>query len=755
MLDSPRPVRLYLRHARRLALLSCLAAAMVAPPSIAGAQPVFTDVALESGFQDRLGHGRALVAADFNGDGWVDFYLGNPTRPQPPSPIGNDESLILLNNGPVDGQFSWSRGQVLLRGEIAFTASAADYDNDGDPDLFVGIGGKEGAGLDYLFRNDNGNLVDVSQVSGIRSSPGGGPSAPKASISANWADFDRDGHLDLFVASEINDATLEGGSAAYWRDTLFRNNGDGTFSDVTSASGIRGIFSSKFASWGDFDNDGWPDLFVPHDRVVRLPELPSGYQLYRNNQDGTFTDVGLDPVALGVGEAAFWASAAADFDNDGRLDIMVWGRPASSAPDDSHAVLMNLGDWQFSNEAQSSGLVSPDVDVVSVMGCQVGDVTNDGYPDLIMANGAMLAGAVDDLFVNTYTTELGLSFSEESAAIDYPAPPDPTCALEVPCNPPYPYRGHGVVLVDFDLDGDLDVAMSKGGTSARLPFVPSNEPNRLFRNDFANEGRNWLFIELEGAVSNRDGIGARIRVDARQGDEPVRSIYQEVKGGSAFAASGPREVHIGLGTDDTIDSITVSWPSGVETVITGQPINQRIVIDEGVLWHEDFAAGDAVAWRTFDGAWSVREGRYRQSDVTPRPRAALAIADVEREDFTVVGRLTYRAGAKSLGLMGRASPDGERYYAVMLSDTTAQLVKRDSGRITALGSPLPIEPMSPGRSYVVSLELDGSAIRMAVDGRSAEPVVDTGIATGAVGIQARGAEAELDDIIVHTAHRRR
>ncbi|MEO0971589.1 MAG: VCBS repeat-containing protein, partial [Pseudomonadota bacterium] len=229
--------------------------------SAQGSDPTLVDIALELGFQDRLTHGRGQVAADFDGDGWTDFYINNTSR----ADLGNDESFILFNRGPDGlGGFRFERGQTLVQGIATFGNAAADYDNDGDPDIFLAVGGQEAIGLDYLFENDgNGNFTDVSEAAGIRGPrDAGGDWVPTASLSGHWADYDRDGDSDLFVFSKVvRDSLIELPDGLGWRDSLFRNNGDGTFTDVSVEAGIVGGISTKTGAWGDYDNDGWIDIF--------------------------------------------------------------------------------------------------------------------------------------------------------------------------------------------------------------------------------------------------------------------------------------------------------------------------------------------------------------------------------------------------------------------------------------------------------------------------------------------------------------
>ena len=710
----------------------------------------FTDVALAAGFQDRLSHGRALVAADFDGNGWTDFFIANPAD------VG-DDSFIFWNDGPDQtGAIKYRKGQVLFTGERAFTASAADYDNDGDPDLFVGFSGQEGIGLDYLFRNDSGVFVDVSSTAGIQGPMDStGHPVPVATSSGTWADYDKDGDLDLFVAARIigkeEQEVMPGGVSISlilpnnlgWRDTLFQNNGDGTFTDVTEASGVAGIFSSMTASWGDYDNDGWVDLIIPQYIISTPFELPEdGYLLYRNDHDGTFSEITLDEIALGVGNSAFWATVTADFNNDGWLDILGIGNPGARTPNASHSLLINHGDWSFSNEAISSGLASPEVFPPRVMGCQVGDLDSDGYPDVLLNNGWPWGGEVDKLFLNTYTPKTGISFQDVSPLIDFPAESDPACTTPEICDTPFPYHSHAAVFVDYDRDGDVDIAKINGGT-VMVPDPFSAEPNRLFRNDGSN-ANNWLFISLVGSVSNRDGVGARIEVTSSKKNDSIRKIYQEVKAGSCFSASGPEEIHIGLGRDEDVEQIRVSWPSGVETVLNDVDINQRIRIRERILSSSDFNDGVSRGWTPLSGAWSVSGGHYMHNG------NALALSintSARREDFSVVSKLTYLSGKKQMGLLGRVSRDGKDYYGAMLQDTKARIYKSVNGRVTPIGNPISIDAMTPGKSYVVRLTFEGKAIEMSVDGQRT-PVIDKTIRSGVIGLISQSAAA-IDYVVVH------
>lgn len=691
-----------------------------------------TDVALPMGFQDRLSHGRALVAADWNGDGLIDFFVGNPGI----STVLDDESYILWNNGPDgNGNYTFTKGQVLMSGQLAFTATVFDFDNDGDPDLFIGIGGLEGIGLDYLFRNDNGVFTDVSQQAGIQGPrDGSGKLVPHGTASGTVFDYDKDGCLDLFVAARKNKFSLILPGNLGWRDSLFHNNCDGTFTDVTVAAGLDDTTSSQTTAVGDFDNDGWPDLLVPYfDDTGGL-----GMQFYKNNHDGTFTRVAVDVGSLGT--AAGWAAGVADFDNDGWLDAMVWAQGTPGNPD-SHALLMNHGNWTFTNEASNAGIVPPGVPVPVVMGCQIGDLNNDGYPDLIMANGDPVTGMKDNLWISTYPVT-GLHFEDDSSLFDYAAAPDPNCQGNL-CNPPYPYRGHAVVLYDFDGDGDLDMFMLKGGPAALANTV---EPNRAFRNDGGNTG-NWLFVDLHGTVSNPEGIGSRVKVTASQSGANSRSIFMEAMAGANFSAGGPHEIHFGLGSDDTIDQVKVSWPSGIQTVLNGVAINRRLSIDETTIQASTFNDGLTDGWISRSGTWSVQNRAYSQQATTGK--AISVKGGVSVSDYTVVGKLTYNSGSQQVALLGRTSSNAKNTYGVLLRRSTAQLFKTISGVMTLLGSPISISTMTTGRSYIVSLTMRGSVLQMTVDGVTSSTVVDSSITKGSIGLLTNNTTASFDNIAVY------
>src|SRR6266508_5704878 len=292
-----------------------------------------TDLGLRTGFQDtQFGHfqrGRALLGADFDLDGRIDFYSGNP----------GDESYVLRNVDDGGGRFHFELVQVLEEGELAWSAVTADYDNDGDYDIFIGNGGNEGIGFDRLFKNlwmESGQTAlsfqDVGEQAGIRGPvpPGGTAQIPVASAGVVAGDYDRDGWVDFFVSvSIVNDISLE---EIKGREILWHNNHEGTFTDVTDAVGLGDTLEkTQHSTWLDYDNDGDLDLYENgwRDRSY----------LWRNNlvETGvaTFTDVTQEESAPGENLSCpyeSFASAANDFNNDGWMDIIKFDRIKGGEP---------------------------------------------------------------------------------------------------------------------------------------------------------------------------------------------------------------------------------------------------------------------------------------------------------------------------------------------------------------------------------------------------------------------------------------
>jgi hypothetical protein len=326
---------------------------------------------------------------------------------------------------------------------------------------------------------------------------------------------------------------------------------------------------------------------------------------------------------------------------------------------------------------------------------------------------------------------------------DNPVRKEEVAAGQDLCNPPYPYRGHGVVFYDYDGDGDVDMFMSKGGTRITIDSV---EPNRLFRNDGGN-ANNWLYLDLTGVVSNKDAIGAKVKLTSSKGGANSRVQYRDLQAGSGFSAGGPHIMHFGLGQDDLIDELNISWPSGVSTVMPSVAVNQTLQVPEPIISFTTFNDGTAPEWTPVSGAWSVDAASYAQSS---NSRNAISLNTAgSRADFSVVGKLSYSSGNKKMGLMGRASADGKTFYAALLTDTTAQLFKSADGKMTAIGDPIAISPMTPGKAYLVRLQFKGSTLQMWVDGVMGAVVRDTSIKSGCIGLLTMSTQAAFDNVAVY------
>jgi hypothetical protein len=484
---------------------------------------------------------------DFTGNGWPDVFTTSFD-----TDLG---ASLFVNRG--DGTFEdRSRSAGLERQVLSVNASQADFDNDGRLDVIMVRGGWENAARLTLLRNaGDGRFEDVTIAAGL--------GEPIACHSAAWADYDNDGRVDLYVCGEYaassGSGLFGGDSSLIHGDTrnecrLYRYNGDGRFTDVAEKAGVGNGRYAKGAAWGDFDDDGDPDLYVSN--------FGEENRLYRNNGDGTFSDVARD---LGlIGPLATFPCGFLDCDNDGRLDLLVsdyggtleeWagsmlgpGGAGSSHPRLYH----NEGAAGFRDMALSAGLDR----VVLSMGMGVGDVDNDGFLDIYFATGRPdYSGLMPNVL---YKNVDGQRFEDITTS-------SRTGHLQ---------KGHGSSFADHDGEGDLDLFVEVGGA------VPGDRAhNLLFRNP--GQGRHWLEVKLAGVRTNRAAIGARMRVDftARSGSK--RSVFRQVGATSSYGGSSLVE-HIGLGDAESVDLLTIHWPSS-RTMQTFRmvPVDRFIEVTEG------------------------------------------------------------------------------------------------------------------------------------------------------------------------------
>jgi len=376
---------------------------------------------------------------------------------------------------------------------------------------------------------------------------------PIASETAGWSDFDGDGDLDLYVGGEYRPKAPDERN----RGRLYRNNGDGTFVDVADLAGVRNDRFCRGVAWGDYDDDGHPDLYLSNQGQLN--------RLYRNNGDGTFADLaGSLGVAEPKGSYACWFW---DYDNDGRLDLFVTGSSATL----SDVIRSHLGQptggerprlyhnegGRFVDVARSSGLDR----VWMPMGANWGDLDNDGFPDFYLGTGSP---PYSMLMPNVLMHNVGGGRFED---------------VTVSSGTGHLQKGHGIAFADWDRDGDLDVFLEAGGAT------PGDKAhNALFENP--GHGRRWLTLKLVGTRANRSGLGARVRVDV-SGPDGNRSVYRDIGPGASFGCN-PFAPTIGLGRASTITALTVTWPGSRATqVVRGVPLDQAVEVTEG---HDGFRA---------------------------------------------------------------------------------------------------------------------------------------------------------------------
>src|SRR5437016_704783 len=544
-----------------LALVGCLSAATPAP------EVQFSDVTQAFGiaFQhensatsnkyliETMGGGVALL--DYDNDGRLDVFFTNGAKIDDPMPSGKmpDKSdrkfWNRLYHQNADGTFTDVTEKAGLTGAqqnyYAMGVAVGDYDNDGYEDIYVtGFGGNT-----LYHNNGNGTFTDVTKTAGVAA---GGWSA-----SAGFFDYDNDGKLDLFVTRYV-DWTFKTnrycgekkpGYRAYCHpdnyeggtNILYRNNGDGTFTDVSEKAGIAKPNGKGLGvAFADYDDDGFTDIFVANDSVQSF--------LYHNNGNGTFTEVGL-LTGVGYNEDgktfAGMGTDFSDFDNDGHPDIVV-----TDLSNERYMLFRNNRDGTFRDVTNQSGVGSATLSF-SGWSTHLFDYDNDGWKDLFVAQGHVM-DTIEQTSPNLKYLEPLLLLRNDSGHF-----------VRVLAGAVFQkeWAGRGAAFGDIDNDGDIDVVVSNVGQRAYL-----------LRNDGGNR-RNWLGVQTIGRKSNRDGIGCRVKVLTTSG----LAQYFTVNTAMGYLSASDKRLIVGLGGDSTAKLVEIRWPSGVvqrfENVKAGQMLN--------------------------------------------------------------------------------------------------------------------------------------------------------------------------------------
>jgi len=530
--------------------------------------PAFTDTTARSGVKfkneasltsqkyllESMCGGVAML--DYDGDGWLDLFFVNGAALEDPMPAGklpdksNPRYWNRLYHNNRDGTFSDVTEAAGMRGHsYGMGVAVGDYDNDGRPDIYV-----TNLGRNILYHNNgDGTFTDVTEKAGV--------AGEGWSTSACWVDYDRDGRLDLIVARYLDwdfsrniwCGAHKPGYRAYCHPDqfkpmphlVFHNNGDGTFTDASKSSRI-GLSPGKGLgiAINDFDLDGWPDILIANDSYPQ--------QLFRNNHDGTFTEVGLKSGVAYDEDGKTFAGMGldfADYDNDGSPDVFI-----DALGSQKYALFHNTkGSFEYVTSPTGVGGITLQH---SGWGTKFFDYDNDGWKDLFVGQGHVMDNI--ELTQPSLRHLESLLLMRNAGGKFHDVTKQSGEAMLVP------RAARGVAFGDLDNDGFLDIAINC-----------NDRPAVLLRNQGGN-GNHWLIINTVGTTSNRDGIGARLRLVSESGLEQ----YGMISTASSYLSANDKRAHFGLGKDKTARLLEITWPSGTVQKLENVKANQVLKVEE-------------------------------------------------------------------------------------------------------------------------------------------------------------------------------
>jgi hypothetical protein len=505
----------------------------------------------EKYYLETMGTGVGWI--DFNQDGLMDLFFVQSAATDAYKPSKPLRSALYRNNG--DGTFTDVTEKAGVGGEGHYGQGVAvgDFDNDGFPDLYV-----TGYGRAILYHNNgDGTFTDVTSKAGVADEG-------QWSTSAGWFDYDKDGWLDLVVTNYIDWSPKNNiwcgerapgyrsycnpGNYRGQKTKLYHNNRDGTFTDVSDKSGV-GLPESKGMGvvLADLNNDGWPDIAIANDTWPNF--------LFLNNHDGTFKDVSLISGLAASEDGRYEAGMgidATDVDGDGLPDVYI-----THLDMELNRLYRNNGDGTFTDNTYASGIGAKAI-LLSGVAAKFIDYDNDGWPDIVQANGAMVDNV--SLYHSMVSYKEPLLMFHNLGNGHFEKSSD---ALGPDFNRPIAARG--LATSDFLNNGSIGIAVNVRG-----------DYPELLRND-GGSANHWLEILLIGAKSNRDGIGSVLKLTS----EGMVRVEQAMGGTSYMSASDPR-IHFGLGKRTTIESLVITWPSGQVDKLTNVPIDKIVAVKEGV-----------------------------------------------------------------------------------------------------------------------------------------------------------------------------